>query len=241
MFPEGSPQYRECAAKGGHSSGRARILPRLQKLNATLAKARANDSRGSASLDGFFDASIDGSPDQGAAPVQAAAPADIPSKAPALKAPEKSSGFSSSLMAPPAPDLPDAPKPQVRKSRPDYFYRTLLPTSWAATGLDAYTTATVLGRGGYEMDPLYTAFGNKNEKGVITSMIVGQALVTTAAILLHRAGRKHRVLRWLSDGLLAYKTEANVQGATHNFLLLSRWPSNSPSGLRPIKGPRRIW
>ena len=238
MFPAGSPQYGECAATKGGRSPRAQALPRLRKLDAALAKARTSGDKVSSSLNGFFDDSAIGAEAEDVAPIQAAAPVGIPSTAPALKAPEKPSNFSSSLMAPPAPTLPDAPKPQAHKSRPDYFYRMLLPASWAATGLDAYTTATVLGRGGYEMDPLYTSFGNKNEKGVITSMIVGQALVTTAALLLHRAGKKHRILRWLSDGLLAYKTEANIQGATHNFLLLSHWPSNSPTNIRRVNGPR---
>ncbi|HVA66947.1 MAG TPA: hypothetical protein VNK24_08480 [Elusimicrobiota bacterium] len=238
MFSAGSPQYGECAAAKGGRPPRAQALPRLRKLDAALAKVRASGSKVSSSLNGFFDASAVDAEVEDAAPIQAAAPVGIPPKTPTLEAPEKSFNVSSSLIAPPTPSLPDAPKPRVRKGRPDYFYRTLLPASWAATGLDAYTTATVLGRGGYEMDPLYTSFGSKNEKGVITSMIVGQALVTTAALLLHRAGKKHRILRWLSDGLLAYKTEANIQGATHNFLLLSHWPSNSPANIRPVNGPR---
>ncbi len=238
MFPKGSPQYGACADAQKGRSTRARVLPRLQKLDAALAKPGEDRSAVSSSLEDFFDASSAGSGNRAASPVSAAAGAENALETPALRAPEpEKAAESSSLTIPPAPSLPDAPKPNIKRhSKPDYFYRTLLPASWAATALDAYSTAKVLDKGGYEMDPLYTAFGNKNEKGVITSMLVGQAVVTTAAILLHRAGKKHRVLRWIADGLLAGKTGANVEGATHNFLLLSHWPRAHRPRVLPCAG-----
>ena len=96
---------------------------------------------------------------------------------------------------------------------------------------DFTTTGLVLGRGGYETDPLYTRFGNKNMAGVIGSAVALHAAATVGSLALYKeAAKKHGIKRVLLDaaaiGINAYGVGAHTQGAVHNVGVLANW--NSP-------------
>ena len=89
----------------------------------------------------------------------------------------------------------------------------------------------VLGRGGYETDPLYTRFGNKNMKGVIGSAVALHGVATLGSMALYKeAAKTHGVKRVLLDtaaiGINAYGIGVHTAGAGHNVGVLQNW--NSP-------------
>jgi hypothetical protein len=149
--------------------------------------------------------------------------------------------FSSSGLKPSSPvrpldsrTLPDAPQP-VPKPAHTTLEKDLFWSSWwgyhAAFAADFATTGRVIGRGGYETDPLYTRFGNKNMAGVIGSAIALHAIASVASVALYKeAAKKHGLLRYALDaaaiGINSYGIGAHVQGAGHNVGVLDDW--NSP-------------
>ena len=134
--------------------------------------------------------------------------------------------------AAPAPEkpLPDAPKPAHTRLEKNLYNATALGYHSAFVA-DFATTGMVLGRGGYETDPLYTRFGNKNMAGVIGSAVALHAAATAGSMALYKeAAKTHGVKRVLLDaaaiGINAYGIGAHTQGAVHNIGVLKNW--NSP-------------
>ena len=142
--------------------------------------------------------------------------------------------FSASGLKPSSPlrpldskNMPDAPKPNHTALEKDVFWSTW----WgyhAAFAADFATTGMVIGRGGYETDPLYTRFGNKNMAGVIGSAIALHAIASVASVALYKeAAKKHGLLRYALDaaaiGINSYGIGAHVQGAGHNVGVLDDW------------------
>jgi len=132
------------------------------------------------------------------------------------------------------PDLPNAPKPNVKpehtKLEKDLFWSTAMGYH-ATFAADFATTGMVLGRGGYETDHLYTQFGNKNTAGVIGSAVVVHAAATAGSIALYEEAKKfHGVKRVLIDaaaiGINVYGIGEHTYGAAHNSNLLANWNSH---------------
>jgi hypothetical protein len=145
-----------------------------------------------------------------------------------------SGGGESSSVPAVKPDLPDAPKPNVKpehtKLEKDLFWSTAMGYH-AAFAADFTTTGMVLGRGGYETDHLYTQFGNKNAAGVIGSAVALHVAATAGSIALYEEAKKfHGVKRVLIDaaaiGINAYGIGVHTQGAAHNAGVLNNWNSH---------------
>ena len=131
-------------------------------------------------------------------------------------------------------NLPDAPKP----AKPDHtaVEKDLFWGSWwgyhAAFAADFTTTGMVISRGGHEMDPLYTRFGNKNMGGVIGSAIALHAVASVASVELYKqAAKKHGLMRYALDaaaiGINSYGIGTHSWGAGHNVGVLNDW--NTPA------------
>jgi hypothetical protein len=134
--------------------------------------------------------------------------------------------------AAPAP-LPDAPTP-AKPVKPAHtalekaLFNTTALGYHSAFVADFATTGMVLGRGGHEMDPLYTRFGNKNMAGVIGSAVALHVAATAGSMALYKeAAKSHGLKRVLLDaaaiGINAYGIGAHTQGAVHNIGVLNNW------------------
>jgi hypothetical protein len=104
-------------------------------------------------------------------------------------------------------------------------------TSWAlfdaAFVADFVTTGMVLSRGGYEEDPLYTAFGNTNMAGVIGSAVAVHAVSMLATLGLHAWARRTRgparaILDVLAGGGNTYGIAAHTAGFVNNVGVLNQ-------------------
>lgn len=132
--------------------------------------------------------------------------------------------------------LPDAPEPVAARpaSKPkpttlekDLYWSTSMAYH-AAFVADFATTGMVLGRGGYETDPLYTRFGSKNMKGVIGSAVALHAAASVASYGLYKeAQKKHGALRHVlmtaAVGINAVGIGSHVQGTAQNIGVLNNW------------------
>src|SRR5579883_1108831 len=84
----------------------------------------------------------------------------------------QNASFDTAAKEKPAAALPDAPsskaKPEHSTAEKALFWSSYagFHAAWAA---DFTTTGMILNKGGYEMDPLYTRFGNRNMASVIGS------------------------------------------------------------------------
>ena len=141
-------------------------------------------------------------------------------------------GFDGGAAPAPAP-LPDAPKPvkPAHTALEKNLFNAAALGYHSAFAADFATTGMVLGRGGYETDPLYTRLGKKNMSGVIGSAVALHAAATVGSLALYKeAAKTHGVKRVLLDaaaiGINAYGIGAHTQGAVHNIGVLNNW--NSP-------------
>ncbi len=116
----------------------------------------------------------------------------------------------------PAPDG----KPQSKLER--FEERLYKGSFWAyhvSWAVDTFMTGWGISHGlGFEADKLYTRFGNKNVLGVVGSLAAGHAIVTAAAMFLHkkaekRHGWKRHLLMGAAIGMCVFGTVEHIYGA----------------------------
>ena len=191
--------------------------------DAALKKAAAIGARLPDAADGpDFDGSARRVAGSAALPAEAARPLDLNPLPKNLR--------SSSLPDAPSADRVPAPNPHARR---DSIEDKVFWSSWwgyhAAWAADFTTTAMILKRGGYETDPLYTHFGNKNMAGVIGSAVVVHIGTSIAGVLLHDeakkyTGFKHYALEAAAILINGYGIGVHSHCAAQNADLLQHWP-----------------
>ncbi|HXT00034.1 MAG TPA: hypothetical protein VN915_05130 [Elusimicrobiota bacterium] len=219
----GETAFSAPSSTGSAKSGSAAPAGRAPALDLSLSSARVQAIVAASAAPRFDGSSASSGGETGLVPASGMGSFSSSSLTPARQAAEGA--------LPDAP-VPAAARPVPPKPRASALEKSLFWSSWwgyhAAFAADFTTTGMILGRGGYETDPLYTRFGNKNMTGVIGSAVVLHAVASVASYELYKeAEKKHGVWRGVllaaAVGINAAGIETHAQATAHNAGVLRDW------------------